>query len=159
MRGQIIFFVTKKTPNGWPEGIEPSPAGPQPAVLPLNYGHPSDVFICPREESNLDHKLRRLVLYPLSYRDTHIYYNTLLQRKNHIVSTIKRQLTHITNRDAPTGRLYISCISLLLHQLIQYLAGFARNTAPLFAPFICQPKPQLKFPNCLLGHIAIHTSY
>jgi hypothetical protein len=24
---------------GWPEGVEPSLAGPQPAVLPLNYGH------------------------------------------------------------------------------------------------------------------------
>ena len=24
---------------GWLEGIEPSPTGPQPAVLPLNYSH------------------------------------------------------------------------------------------------------------------------
>ena len=25
--------------SGWPEGVEPSTSGPQPDVLPLNYGH------------------------------------------------------------------------------------------------------------------------
>lgn len=53
--------------KGRPEGIEPSLAEPQSAVLPLNYGR--HVFNkCPREESNLCLGIRNPSFYPLNYR-------------------------------------------------------------------------------------------
>lgn len=38
------LFVYRST-GGWPEGVEPSIADPQSAVLPLNYGHLSVLLI------------------------------------------------------------------------------------------------------------------
>ena len=32
-------------------------------------------FWCPREESNLDHKLRKLAFYPLNYEGLYLMYN------------------------------------------------------------------------------------
>lgn len=40
MKGFFYFKIAL----GCPEGIEPSMLGPQPSVLPLNYGHPDAIF-------------------------------------------------------------------------------------------------------------------
>ena len=48
------------------ERIELSSAGPQPAVLPLNYSRHGKLWH-PQEELNLCLEIRSLLFYPLNY--------------------------------------------------------------------------------------------
>ena len=49
---------------GGRRGLNAQPPGPQPGALPIELRPP-----CPHQELNLDPRLRRPVLYPLSYGD------------------------------------------------------------------------------------------